>query len=118
MESKEKIYVISFGDSSKYKMKFDGTIDELEKSPLIDGIKKRMVEYLKDKVPEGSHAKRFATPVIKEISPKDEKKYEGYPKFDESAIPEIEKTLLREVENMRSQKELSKNAPFGDDGIK
>lgn len=114
MENKEKVYIVSFGDSSKFKVKFDGTTDELENSPCLTGIKKRLVEFLKDKVAEGSHAERFATPQIKEVSPDDKKEYEGYPEFNESAIPEIEKTLLCEVENMRSLKELSKNAPFAD----
>ncbi|MDE6144411.1 MAG: hypothetical protein K2F94_10105, partial [Muribaculaceae bacterium] len=63
-------------------------------------------------------AERYATPEIKEIYPDEEKKYEGYPTLDEDAISDIKRHLLREVENMKSQKELSKNAPFGDDGMK
>lgn len=118
MENMEKTFIISFGNSSKYKMRYDGSAEELADSHRMKDIKSRLVDYIKDKVAFGSYAERYATPEIKEIYPDEEKKYEGYPTLDEDAISDIKRHLLREVENMKSQKELSKNAPFGDDGMK
>lgn len=113
MENKEKLYIISFGNSSQYRMMYDGSKEQLEKSTRMSAIKNELIEFIKDKVPMGSHAERYATPEIHEVENRDAAKYADYIDFDSVAVEDIKKTLLRDVENMLEQKQMDSNAPYG-----
>lgn len=117
MENKERLYIISFGNSVKYRMMYDGTKEELEKSPKMSALKNELADYIIKKVPMGSHACRFAQPEIHEVYREDEHKYDDYQDFNAVAVDDIKKVLLREVENMLDQKELDNNAQFGSPAI-
>lgn len=108
------LYIVSFGDSRQYRMRFDGDEKALLQSPLIKEIEKKSVDYIKSKESQGSHACRFATPTVEAVASGDEGKYSDLPVLDAAAIPEIEKILFTEVEDMRSLRELNRNAPFDD----
>lgn len=113
MENKEKLYIISFGNSSQYRMMYDGSKEQLEKSPRMSALKNELIEFIKDKVPMGSHAERYATLEIHEVENRDAAKYADYIDFDSVAVEDIKKTLLRDVENMLEQKQMDSNAPYG-----
>lgn len=115
MENKERLYIISFGDSAKYRMLYAGTKEQLENSPKIVGLRDELARFIKDNVTEeGSHACRFATPVIKEVDPSDYARYEDYHDFGRVAVDDIKKVLFTEVKNMLDQKQLDSNAPYGE----
>ncbi|MDE6533993.1 MAG: hypothetical protein K2M27_10750, partial [Muribaculaceae bacterium] len=61
----EKTFIVSFGNSSKYKMRYDGSAEELAESHRMKDITSRLVDYIKDKGAFGSYAERYATPEIK-----------------------------------------------------
>lgn len=109
-----KLYIVSFGDSEKYRINYSGTKEELQKSPIMQHIENTIEKYIKGKVPEGSEAKLYVKPYISEISKENESEFASYPELDEASLPEIEKVLLNEVEDMLSLKCLNKNAPFDD----
>lgn len=114
MENKEKLYIISFGNSTKYRMLYAGTKEQLENSPKISALRHELAEFIKDNVAEeGSHACRFATPEIIEVDDADRGKYDGYADFGLVAVADIKKTLFTDVKNMLDQKTLDSNAPYG-----
>lgn len=114
MGNNSKIYLISFGDSDKYRIPFDGTLEQLEKSSLISTVRSEIESFVKSKIKSGSEVKTYALPQIREVS-KDDKDIEQYRLFDSSAIQEIKNMILSEVQDMDSLRELNRNAPFDDD---
>lgn len=114
MENKDKLYIVSYGNSAKFKVMFPGSEEELGKDPKITDLSKRLKDYLENEVKIGSEAARYATPKIVSPEPDDKEDYSEYPDLLHSSFDEIKKVLLREVETMQSVKEMSKNAPFGD----
>lgn len=113
MENKGKLFIISFGNSTKYRMFFPGAAEELEKSSRLAAIENELKDYLKDKVETGSHAARYATAKITEVIPEAYEKYSSYADFNDVAVDDIKKVLLTEVENMKNVRELNDNAPWG-----
>ena len=95
MENKEKLYIISFGNSSQYRMMYDGSKEQLEKSPRMSALKNELIEFIKDKVPMGSHAERYATPEIHEVENRDAAKYADYIDFDSVAVEDIKKNAFK-----------------------
>lgn len=114
MENKDKLYIVSYGNSAKFRVMFPGTAEELEKSPKIKDLSKKLKDYLEKEVKIGSQAGSYSTPKIIKPEPDDKEDYSEYPDLLHSSFDEIKKVLLREVETMQSVKEMSKNAPFGD----
>lgn len=113
MENKENLFIISFGNSTQYRMMYGGSKEDLEKSPRMSALKNELVDFIKDKVPMGSHAERYATPEIHEVESCDAGKYAQYEDFNSVAVGDIKKALLTDVVNMLDQKQMDSNAPYG-----
>lgn len=117
MENNEKLYIVSYGNSTKFRVMYPGSEEELEKDPKIKDLSKKLKDYLEKEVKIGSQAESFSTPKIIKPVPSDKEDYSEYPDLLHSSFDEIKKVLLREVQTMQSVKEMNKNAPFGDDTI-
>ena len=117
MESKNKLYIVSFGDSRKYRFPFvelpseDG-LHHSDRTPLAN-MEKELNEYLKKEFPDDNFA-YFTTPKVTEVDWDHRDKYESYPLLDGKAIEEIKKVLSEEVKDMRSTQEMNDDAPFSD----
>lgn len=109
---KKNAFIVSFGDSDKFRAEFDGTKDQFESSPEFVALVGKVAGYVKSHFP-GDDYKRYITPQVMEVDA-DDVRFAGFPKFDDAVASEIEKTLSVEIENMRSQKELDSNAPYSD----
>ena len=105
MESKRN-YIVSFGDSNKYSVSFDGTKEEFENSGLLKDIKNKVCAYLKEKFPTGGYADTVRIDV------EDSDGHGKYPELDKTGIEDLLESVKRQVEVMREGKELNNNAPF------
>lgn len=105
MESNRN-YIVSFGDSNKYRVSFPGSKEEFEKSDLLKGLKDKVCDYLKGKFPTGG----FADTVRIDVEDSDGRG--NYPELDKTNLEDLLKSLARQVEVMREGKELNNNAPF------
>lgn len=105
--------MISFGDSSQYKLPFEDSKEALEKSAQLVALEHELRDYLNDKLPE-SNVTYYVTPKVVEVEPGDAEKYASYPVLDAAAVADIKKRLLKGVQDMNSLKELNRNAPFDD----
>lgn len=111
METKERLYIVSFGDSNKYKMPFADSKEALKKSKKLVDIEIALQDFVREKLPMAK-ASYFTTPVIIEVDPADEGKYAGYPVLDAAAVEQLKQTVLTEVEDMENIKCLSDDAPW------
>lgn len=105
MENK-KYYIVSFGDSNKYKVAFDGTKDELKNSEMYKNLKETVEAYLKGKFPGGGYT-HIVEPVIEE-----DKGDTDYPDLNSTAIDDLLKSLALQVTVEKDTDELNLNAPF------
>ena len=110
MESKNKLYIVSFGDSRKYRLPFVELPSD--RTPLAN-MEKELNEYRKKEFPDDNFA-YFTTPKVTEVDWDHRDKYESYPLLDGKAIEEIKKVLSEEVKDMRSTQEMNDDAPFSD----
>ena len=78
MESTEKLYIISFGDSAKFRIKCADSKEELEKSKKLVDFENSLNSFLKEKFPAGNYT-FYTTPAITEVYPEDAAKYDSYP---------------------------------------
>lgn len=108
------LYLVSFGDSRKYKISFDGSANELALSPSMTSIKKQLEKYIKEKDPFDSHPLYYASPLIEEIPPYKESAFDSYPELNKEAIDSIQKELVNEVDDQQDLECLNRNAPFDD----
>lgn len=113
MEKNMNLFLLSFGDSEKYRLPFAGSLEELKESPLMATVRKELADYIKSKIGMGSDASAYADPRIQEVAPDEAAGYERYPLFDSSSLGRIKDILLNEVKDMDSVRELNLNAPFG-----
>ena len=104
MENK-RTYIVSFGDSTRYRVNFDGTKEEFEVSDKLREIKTRVNDYLKEKFPTGGYAD-----VVK-ISVADDDGRD-FPDLDKVGLDDLLKSVTTQVEVMREGFELNNNAPF------
>lgn len=114
MDTKQRLYIVRFGNSAAYRLEFSGTKEELEASPRMKEVEDTLAEYLKSKIPVCNHVKRLTTPVIHEVESEDAPKYAGYRELDAEAIEALKHVVLTEARNYQDQKELDRNAPFAD----
>lgn len=115
MEAKKRLYIVSFGDSKKYRVEFEdveNTDSFHHTNPLTD-VEAEIKVYL-DKLFPGEALAYFATPKITEVYWDDRAKYESYPELDAAAVKDIEAELKVEVENRNDQNSLDRNAPFAE----
>lgn len=112
MENNSKIYIVSFGDSEKYRLPVleDNSEDHPHDTPLVR-LENELNSYLKERFPEDTFA-YFTTPKVTEISALHADQYASYPMLDDAAVEEIKKVLVREIEVMQSEKQLDSDAPW------
>lgn len=101
------MYLVSFGDSRKYKVvSSNGHYDRLNE------VREEVEKYLKEKFPNASVLKYYREPHVEDVPEADMAKYADYPALDDAAVKEIEAVLSEEVTIRRDQAELNDNAPF------
>ncbi|MDE7159929.1 MAG: hypothetical protein K2O24_03665 [Muribaculaceae bacterium] len=111
MAQEKHLYIVSFGDSRKYRMMYDG--DRAERSPLLTEVESQLNDYLKQEFPEDSYT-YYTTPRIVPIEWSDREEYMDYPELDAKAIEEIKKVLAHEIRDMNAINRLDRNAPYAD----
>lgn len=115
MEAKKRLYIVSFGDSKKYRVEFEdvANVDPFHHTNPLESIESDIKGYLEGLFP-GEALAYFETPKITEVYWKDRAEYESYPVLDATAIKAIEAELKVEVENRDDQNRLDCNAPYAE----
>lgn len=112
MEIAKRLYIVSFGDSAKYRVEYPGTKEDLENSSELKNVEDTLVEYIKDKLPVCKHIKRLITPAVHEVEPEDADRYNDYLELNAESIEHLKKLVLTEAHNYQDQKQMDSNAPF------
>ncbi len=112
MENKKRFYLVSFGNSSVYRIAYNEEDGENHRShePFAK-IEKELNDYLKQEFPDKTFT-YFTSPKITEISDDEDGKYQGYQELDAKAVEDIKHVLKREIEDMEAVKESNSNAKF------
>lgn len=116
MDTKKRLYIVSFGDSDKYRYEYtepEGADALLHRPDPFQPLEKRLGEYLAKRFPGKSFADLISARAT-EVLPGHAGRYAGYPLLDEKAISRIEEILSNEAANREDQKELDSNAPWAD----
>lgn len=113
MEKKERLYIVSFGDSNKFRVPFADSKDALEKSQKLVSLENKLNEYVREKLPMAT-ATYFTNPVIVEIDDPDDRRFEDYPLLDAEAVESLKKRILEEVADMEDLRCLNQNAPWAE----
>lgn len=108
---KKKLYIVSFGDSAKFRVPSDETKENFEKSKVVVDLENALNDYLKERFPETNYT-YYTVPAISEVYPDDEEKYASYPELNASALDSIKEALAKEVEDMESTRSLNSDAPY------
>ena len=112
MDSKKRLFIVSFGDSDRYKVEFDDySTNPYEHPSPRAAVEKELNDYLKKKFPGKTFA-YYTTPKVTEVSWEHRDRYADYKPLTMDAIESIKKILEEEVENMKYQKHLDNNAPY------
>lgn len=108
------IYIVSFGDSRKYRFVFDDIYEngKHKDTPLVK-LENYLNSYLKKEFPGETFA-YYTTPKITEVSPEHESQFTSYPPLDEKAVEEIKAELKREIMVMNEARQQSSDAPWND----
>lgn len=101
----KRSFIVSFGDSTRYKVYYPGTLEEFKASDKLREIKERVASFLKEKFPTGGYED-----VVKISLADDDGR--DFPDLDKTGIDDLLKSVERQVEVMRDGKELNNNAPF------
>lgn len=112
-ENTTKLYIISFGDSRKYRMFYDAKTGKA-KSALLPFVEyeKELNAYLGGLFPGETFA-YYTTPRITEVEAAHADKYADYPLFDSKAKEEVKEELVREINVMNDNRALNDNDPWG-----
>lgn len=115
MESKKRLYIVSFGDSRKYRLPFeekryDDNTHHSDNSPLTE-IEQELNAYLRKRFPDDTFA-YYTSPKVSEVDYTHSDRYSDYPLLDASAIEEIKEELAREIEDMEANRRLNSDAPY------
>ena len=106
---KNKIYIVSFGDSDEYSVAFDGSKEELRDSREFRKIMDDLKECLRNDFPAGNY-NGLIMPKIREANDTDK----DYPVLDSDAMRHIKLHLKREGEVLNDNRKLDSNAPYDD----
>lgn len=110
MEKIKRLYIVSFGNSQKYRF-------EAEEEPgkpmcsshvCLDRLEKQVRDYLEEKFP-GEPLAYFFTPKVSEISWEHRDDYVHYPALTEEDLNKIEKLLEKEVKEKNATSMLNNN---------
>lgn len=102
-----KAYLISFGDSDKYRVSFDGDMAEFESSRMFSHIKDEIYGYVRREFP-GAGFKHTLYPDVEEVSAGED----GYPVLDGEGLEKLKGDVRRQMEVRMGYSELDLNAPF------
>lgn len=118
MDSKTRLYLVSFGDSRQYRFEVPAYQGDPRnrKSPFLD-IEKELTDYLSAQYPGETFA-FFTSPKVEELPEDMRDKFNSYPPLDAKAIKAIEEELRTEVANRADQQMLDSDAPFNNVGPK
>ena len=105
----EKAYIVSFGDSDKYSVPFDGSKEEFEKSSEFKHIKDAVCDYVKSTFPEAD-CKYVVTPKVEDVSERDE----VYPVLNEDNLGKLKHDVARQIEVKMGYTSLDSDAPYSD----
>lgn len=108
-----KLYIVSFGDSDKYRYEYkeEASADPLKRVDPLAGVEKELHDYLAGLFPGRTFA-YLVTPRITEVSWDHRAEYADYPVLDAKAIEQIKDVLAREVRERADLRELNDDAPF------
>ncbi len=115
MENKKKLYIVSFGDSRKYRLPFtekdfsDG-LHHADMNPLFP-IENEIRAYLDELFP-GENLAFYTSAKVTEVEWDHRDKYESYPLLDQEAVSAIKQELAKEVRDMMATQELNSDAPY------
>ena len=104
-------YLVSFGDSNKYAVKFDGNKEEFLNSPKFKDIKDKVIDFIKSKFPMGG----FGDAVNFDVEEVDDAS--GYPELDKNALENLVKSVSEQIKVVLQGKGLNLNAPFDKLGL-
>lgn len=115
MEKKNRLFIVSFGDSRKYRMEYSDALDPqaLVHSAPFTEIENELNSYLKSEFPDETFA-YYTSPKVTEVDWSHRDQYSDYPLLDAKAIDSIKKLLANEVRDMNANRQLNDNAPFAD----
>lgn len=108
---KRRMFIISFGDSRKYKVTVEADGKDGTLAPFVR-TEKELNRFLADRFPGETFA-YYTTPRLTEVSPEHADKYSSYPEFDDKAVAEVKRELVREIKVMNDNRELNANDPWG-----
>ncbi len=113
MESTNRLFIVSFGDSRQYRMEYADARDPhaLVHSAPFTEIENELNSYLKEKFPDETFA-YYTSPKVTEVEWSHRDQYESYPVLDAKAIDDIKKLLVKEIEDMNDNRVLNDNAPY------
>ncbi|MDE5796453.1 MAG: hypothetical protein K2H75_05035 [Muribaculaceae bacterium] len=107
---KKKLYIVSFGDSEKYRL-----VLKEDDSETLENVEKKLDSYLRDKFPGDSFA-YFTSPKVTEVAWEHRDRYETYPELDDKAIEAIKAVLAKEVKDRDDMQQLNSDAPYDNTG--
>ncbi|MDE6577062.1 MAG: hypothetical protein K2J82_04945 [Muribaculaceae bacterium] len=102
-----KFYIVSFGDSDKYSVPFDGSKEEFEHSSEFKHIKDAVFDYVKSKFPAAKFDELIA-PKVEVPTEKDE----VYSVLNEDNLGKLKHDVERQVEVKMQNKKLDSDAPY------
>ncbi|MDE6792392.1 MAG: hypothetical protein K2J48_04845 [Muribaculaceae bacterium] len=102
-----KFYIVSFGDSDKYSVPFDGSKEEFEHSSEFKHIKDAVYDYVKSKFPEAKFEDLLA-PKVEVPTERDE----VYSVLDADTLGKLKHDAARQVEVKMGDTSLNSVAPY------
>lgn len=103
-----KVYIISFGDSTKYRFTPN------EENCSLSEIRSDIKAYLSKKYPLLGSPELFDSMTVTEVDGANKAEYEGYPEFNDESINEIKHIVSTEIDSRDSLRRLNSNAPWND----
>lgn len=114
MSEKKHLYIVSFGDSRKYRLEYQSKPDEdqlLHRPEPFVGIEKELNDYLRSLFPDESFA-YFTSAKVEEVDWSHRAQYMEYPELDAKAVADIKAELKREVKDAEAVASLNSDAPY------
>lgn len=102
-----KAFIVSFGDSEKYSVPFDGSREEFLHSEEFKHIKDSVFDYVKTKFPEAKY-EDVISPKVEEITERDQ----NYSVLNADNLGKLKHDVARQVEVMRQDKKFDSDAPY------
>lgn len=104
-----KAFILSFGDSGKFIVPFEGSIEEFEKSEKLKRIKDELFGAVKDKLPTEKYKHVLGIQIEECTSAESD-----YRMLDDENFAKLKKEMERQVEVKAGYQNLNKNARYDD----